>query len=116
MLPLETNFSRFDHPKSGLHRRADGAISGTLMSCFQCSKCGCVEDTALCHYWSACIQETAPVCSACDPKIGKWHGEFPRQSLAQGGWVREKHGFLLWNKREIERWLGQSIEIIGKTF
>jgi hypothetical protein len=56
------------------------------------------------------------MCSACDPKIGKWHGEFARQSLAQGGWVREKHGFLLWNKREIERWLGQSIQIIGKTF
>jgi hypothetical protein len=54
--------------------------------------------------------------SACDPRIGKWHSEFPRRSLAQGGWVREKHGFLLWHKREIERWLGQSIEIIGKTF
>jgi hypothetical protein len=23
------------------------------MSLFRCSKCGCAEDTALCHYWSA---------------------------------------------------------------
>ena len=86
------------------------------MSYFQCSKCGCVENTALCHYWAARIQETSPTCSACDPNIGKWHGEFPRQSPAQGGWEREWHGSLLWHKREIEHWLGQSIEIIGKAF
>jgi hypothetical protein len=49
------------------------------------------------------------MCSACDPKIGKWHGEFPRQSLAEGGWVKERHGKLLWHKREIEHWLGRSI-------
>jgi hypothetical protein len=55
------------------------------------------------------------MCSACDPKIGKWHGEFPRQSFAEGGWVKERHGKLPWHKREIEHWLGQSIEIIGKA-
>jgi hypothetical protein len=41
------------------------------MSLFQCSKCGCVEDTALRHYWSARLQGTAPMCSACDPKIAQ---------------------------------------------
>ena len=52
------------------------------MSIFQCSSCGCGEDTALCHYWSARVRETTPVCSACDPKIAKWHDQFPREPFA----------------------------------
>jgi hypothetical protein len=48
------------------------------MALFRCVKCGCEEDTALCHYWLARLKEAPPLCSACDPKIGKWHGEFPR--------------------------------------
>jgi hypothetical protein len=63
------------------------------MSLFQCRKCGCGEDTALCHYWSARLWEREPLCSACDPTVGKWHGEFPREA------------FELRHKREIERWL-----------
>jgi hypothetical protein len=46
---------------------------------FRCSKCGCDEDTALCNYWSSRLQEQPIVCSACDPKIGKWHDEFPQK-------------------------------------
>jgi hypothetical protein len=46
---------------------------------FKCSKCGCDDDTALCNYWSARLQELPVLCAACDPKIGKWHGEFPRR-------------------------------------
>jgi hypothetical protein len=42
------------------------------MSLFQCRKCGCAEDTALCHYWSARLRETEALCSACDPTVGKW--------------------------------------------
>jgi hypothetical protein len=52
------------------------------MAFFQCRKCGCAEDTALCHYWSARLWETALICSACDPTVGKWHGEFPREPYA----------------------------------
>ena len=63
------------------------------MPLFQCRKCGCAEDTAPCHYWSARLWETEPLCSACDPTVGKWHGEFPRKA------------FELRHKREIERWL-----------
>jgi hypothetical protein len=48
------------------------------MATFRCSKCGCDEDTALCNYWSARVRDIPPLCSACDSKIGKWHGEFPR--------------------------------------
>jgi hypothetical protein len=48
------------------------------MASFRCSQCGCTDDSALCRYWSAQVRDTAPLCSACDPKIHKWHGEFPR--------------------------------------
>jgi hypothetical protein len=81
------------------------------MSFFQCEKCGCVEDTALCHYWSARVRQTSTLCSACDPNIGKWHQQFPREPAAD--WISDKRG-LLCSKREIENWLGQSIETIGR--
>jgi hypothetical protein len=81
------------------------------MAFFQCSQCGCVEDTALCHYWSARLRETLPLCSACDPKIAQWHGQFPHESAQ--GWINDERGFL-YSKSDIERWLGQSIEIIGR--
>jgi hypothetical protein len=59
------------------------------MAFFRCAKCGCEEDTALCKYWSARLQEIPPLCSACDPKIKNWHGEFTRKregmSLSRAG-------------------------------
>ena len=61
---------------------ANGQITSGVaprMSIFQCSECGCGEDTALCRYWSARVRDMVPMCSACDPKIGKWHGHFPRE-------------------------------------
>jgi hypothetical protein len=78
----------------------------TGMSFFQCSECNGVEDTALCHYWSARLRETPTLCSACDPKIAKWHGQFPRESAK--GWITDRHGFL-YKRNEVERWLGQPI-------
>jgi hypothetical protein len=77
------------------------------MPLFPCSKCNCIEDTALCHYWSARLRQTSAVCSACDPTIGKWHGEFPKESAQ--GLISDQNGFLL-DKRAVERWLGQPIE------
>lgn len=79
------------------------------MPLFACSNCNCVEDTALCHYWGARLRQSATVCSACDPTIGKWHGEFPRE--AADGFINDRDGFLL-DKRSVERWLGQTIEIL----
>jgi hypothetical protein len=81
------------------------------MPLFRCSKCHCVEDTALSNYWSAHLRRNPAVCSACDPKIAKWHGEFPQESAQ--GWQSDERGFLLWSKREVEDWLGRPIEIIG---
>jgi hypothetical protein len=53
------------------------------------------------------------VCSACDPAIGKWHGEFPQESAE--GWTNDERGFLIWHRKELEDWLGQPIEVIGKV-
>jgi hypothetical protein len=79
------------------------------MPLFRCRACNCVEDTALSNYWSARLQQAPTLCSACDPKIAKWHDEFPRQPSE--GWQSDDHGILVWNKREVEDWLGQSIDI-----
>ncbi len=48
------------------------------MASFRCSQCGCTDESALCRYWSARVRDVVPLCSACDPKIHHWHGEFPR--------------------------------------
>jgi len=64
------------------------------MAFFQCSKCHCSEDTVLSRYWSARVQQIPILCSACDPKIAKWHGEFPQESAEW--WFSDKRGFL-WN-------------------
>ena len=53
------------------------------MSYFECSKCGCAEDTALCYYWSAKLRQTPMLCSACDPKIAKWHQSTVKLEVAQ---------------------------------
>jgi hypothetical protein len=81
------------------------------MPLFPCSKCNWIEDTALCHYWSARLRQTPTICSVCDPTIGKWHGEFPRESAQ--GWIVDRSGFLL-DKSAVERWLGQPIETFTK--
>src|SRR4029077_7729488 len=61
------------------------------MSVFKCEKCSCVENTAVSNYWTR--EKGSPaLCSECDPKIGKWHGRFPKQS--SDGLV-EKNGFLI---------------------
>jgi hypothetical protein len=82
------------------------------MPLFKCSKCGCVENTALCHYWSARLRQSPALCSACDPKIDKWHGEFPQESAQ--GWVIDERGFL-WNAGDVECWLRQSLEMVRKV-
>ncbi len=81
------------------------------MPLFACSKCNCAEDTALSHFWGARVRQQSALCSACDPTIGKWHGEFARESADD--FVRDRQGFLL-DKRAVERWLGQPIEILAK--
>ena len=49
------------------------------MSLFKCSRCGCVENTALCRYWETHYKGELDLCSECDPLINKWHGCFPKK-------------------------------------
>ena len=42
---------------------------------------------------SLLVSPPSLLCSACDPTVGKWHGEFPREPFEVG------------HQREIGRWL-----------
>lgn len=61
------------------------------MPLFACSKCKCVENTALSLYWVR-DKGTSILCSECDDKIGKWHNRFEKLSSI-GYWVGND-GFL----------------------
>jgi hypothetical protein len=66
------------------------------MPLFNCTSCAAIENTALSKYWTDLYRRDKsvpfnPLCSKCDPRIGKWHGNFERtfepvadSSLAQG--------------------------------
>jgi hypothetical protein len=63
------------------------------MSLFMCTECGSVENTALSNYAvRRAIDKLPPVCSACDPEIGAWHGLFPQLSAV--GMALGRDGFL----------------------
>lgn len=65
------------------------------MSIFRCTKCGCVENTALSHYWSRVHMDgLEPLCSECNPEIAKWHGEFEKVTPESCGYVTGPDGFL----------------------
>ena len=69
------------------------------MPCFICAKCGCIENTALGHYWGRSrvffIKDSLPeeligkpLCSECVPLLysdgskagtGEWHNRFPKE-------------------------------------
>lgn len=69
------------------------------MSLFRCSKCNAVENTALSGYWTRNYDVgkgeplVPPLCSECNPAIGKWHGKFPKRTVAESGYV-ERDGWL----------------------
>jgi hypothetical protein len=67
------------------------------MPCFRCSKCGCVENTAVSNFWTK-DQGSPALCSECDPKIGKWHGRFSKDSAV--GMMEGRNG-LLYSKVEL---------------
>ena len=69
------------------------------MPLFRCEKCGCIENTALGHFWSRSIQDfkgtefEKALCSECTPSFypdgsktkngGKWHGHFPKEQATE---------------------------------
>jgi hypothetical protein len=69
------------------------------MPLFECSKCHCYENTALSNWAVRYLHAPKnaagvkvvqpPLCSECDPEIGKWHDEFPK--IPAAGMLRERH-------------------------
>lgn len=69
------------------------------MPLFKCECCGCIENTALGHYWSRFVTKfkdstmnEKALCSECMPdefidgtktKGGKWHGKFPKKQAKE---------------------------------
>lgn len=69
------------------------------MALFACRQCLSVENTALANYWWHVRVEGKPaLCSACDPEIGAWHGQFERRSAA--GFLVDQDGHL-WRESEV---------------
>lgn len=80
------------------------------MSLYQCEKCGCMENTALGHFWSRNLIDWPPefkdkkLCSECGPPTfpksekptgyGKWHGRFEKLLLPHGMFVANAEGNL----------------------
>ena len=58
------------------------------MSLFACSKCKTIDNTATSGYWFR-GEGQPPLCSACDPAIGKWHGCFRRTKFNRIFWTSE---------------------------
>jgi hypothetical protein len=89
------------------------------MSLFKCEACGCIENTALCHYNIRLFDEREDqraLCSECDPAIGKWHGVFPKKPVA--GYKLASDGFL-YHSNEIKtdnfkwRMEHQGLKVVG---
>lgn len=86
------------------------------MPLFQCSKCGCIENTAVSNYWTRNLvrkgiekPNNPPLCSECDPEIEKWHGNFEKKSAV--GYFIDKDGFL-WSKDNLKQ-LPAHVTIVG---
>ena len=72
----------------------------STMPLFRCTACDTVENTALSNFWHALeIEEKRALCSECDPLIGQWHGEFPKQSAV--AWLVDQSGNL-WSQKEFD--------------
>ncbi len=57
------------------------------MPLFECTGCHCVENTAVCNFWTSAGGGKA-LCSECDPAIGRWHLKFEKRPAAD---VRAKN-------------------------
>ena len=82
------------------------------MPLFRCSKCGCIENTACCDYWSRVhLDEKEPLCSECE--TGEWHGLFNKRS-ADGMLIDQNNH--LWSQEQIDAgYLPKHYKIIGKV-
>ncbi len=60
------------------------------MGLYRCTKCGCVENTALGHFHAAKLDGEPVLCSECH--TGTWHGEFPKRTPEEAGYVVDGRG------------------------
>jgi len=79
------------------------------MSLYRCTACGCVDNTGLTNYWQREREQLPRLCSACDPTIREWHGEFPQHSAF--GMLIDRRGHL-WHPRNLLQ-LPAGGEIVG---
>lgn len=90
------------------------------MPLFRCSKCGCVDNTAVTNYWTRTIvainkneEEEPPLCSECDPKIGIWHDFFEKKSAV--GYLITDQGFLYTKQDKALGTISSNITIVGEV-
>lgn len=54
------------------------------MPLYECSKCSTIDNTALTGFWWEVMHKGHPaLCSACDPEIKEWHGQFDRLTRSE---------------------------------
>lgn len=81
------------------------------MPLFQCEKCGCVENTACCNYWSRKIDKEPLICSECE--TGTWHGRFEKRDAA--GMLIDQSGHL-WSRAQVDAGaLPRHYSIVGEV-
>lgn len=66
------------------------------MPLFRCSRCGCVDNTALGNFWTA--PKGQAKCSECDQ--GQWHGRFTKKPAE--GYFIDAQGHL-WSPAEFAK-------------
>lgn len=57
------------------------------MPLFMCSRCHCVENTAVGNFWNS---RAAPLCS--ESHTGKWHNKFPKKPAT--GYRMDADGYI----------------------
>ena len=119
--PVVVGWMDSDHTGAVSHSPFVRGMEG-LMPIFRCSRCGVIENTACSNYWCQVHgyggEKQDPLCSECDPEIGKWHGSFPKDSA--DGMVIANDGFL-YSPDEVEsdsfkfRMKHQELKVVGKV-
>jgi hypothetical protein len=72
-----------------------------------------MENTALSNYWVRKVvngKKTPPLCTECDPEIGKWHGSFSKRPAT--GSLLGDDGFLYADENVVQ--LPVHIKIVGR--
>lgn len=69
------------------------------MPLFECSEefCRALDNTSgtCTNYWKLMMKSQPPLCSACDPEIGEWHGQFEKRTAKEANYRKAKDGFFI---------------------